>query len=45
MFNILCLILYMAHNSDQALIRDGPELWQMLVGSEENTGDGLTHSG
>lgn len=46
----LCLIMYMAHNSNQALIRDGPELWEMLVGPEEDgrnpqTGAELTHSG
>lgn len=39
----------MTHDSNQALIRDGPELWQMLVGSEEKeknnqSDEGMAHS-
>jgi hypothetical protein len=39
----------MTHYSNQALIRDGPELWQMLVGSEEKerhdqSNEGMAHS-
>jgi hypothetical protein len=26
----------LADGSNQALVRDGPELWQMVVGSEES---------
>jgi uncharacterized membrane protein YqiK len=31
-----CDWFYIADGSNQALIRDGPELWQMLVGSEKS---------
>ena len=37
---IVCLTIYhwfdVTDSSNQALIRDGPELWQMLVGSQES---------
>lgn len=41
---------HMADGSNQALIRDGPELWQMFVGSEDNgkndrSEDELAHGG
>jgi cupin superfamily acireductone dioxygenase involved in methionine salvage len=48
---IVCFTIYhwfdvTADNSNQALIRDGPELWQMLVGSQESkqNQDKLVHS-
>ena len=47
---IVCLTFYhwldITDSSNKALIRDGPELWQMLVGSQESerNQDELAHN-